>query len=106
MGVRPAPARRGAAAGVGIDLMTGGLTWAPPPPRRHRRRPVADLRPLRRAPAAKLRGHRELTVDDAILRIVALRQRSLLVALTGAPRRGEADRARRRARRHAANADR
>ena len=33
--------------------------------------------------AAKLRGHRELTVDDAILRIVALRQRSLLVALDG-----------------------
>ena len=33
--------------------------------------------------AAKLRGHRELTVDDAILRIVALRQRELLAALEG-----------------------
>src|SRR5690606_25798750 len=32
---------------------------------------------------AKLRGHRELTVDDAILRIVALRQRELLAALEG-----------------------
>jgi len=33
--------------------------------------------------AARLRGHRELTVDDAILRIVALRQRELLAALEG-----------------------
>src|SRR5690606_4117763 len=33
--------------------------------------------------AAKLRGQRELTVDDAILRVVALRQRRLLAALEG-----------------------
>ena len=85
MGVRLGTgAAAGAAAGVGIDLMTGGLTLGA----------AAALGAIAgglwqtfghygERLAAKLRGHRELTVDDAILRIVALRQRSLLVALDG-----------------------
>ena len=74
----------GAAAGVGIDLMTGGLTLGA----------AAALGALAgglwqtfghygERLAAKLRGQRELTVDDAILRVVALRQRRLLAALEG-----------------------
>jgi hypothetical protein len=74
----------GAAAGVGIDLMTGGLTLGA----------AAALGAIAgglwqtfghygERLAAKLRGHRELTVDDAILRLVALRQRLLLAALEG-----------------------
>ena len=81
MGVRLGTgAAAGAAAGVGIDLMTGGLTLGA----------AAALGAIAgglwqtfghygERLAAKLRGHRELTVDDAILRIVALRQRSLIL---------------------------
>ena len=74
----------GAAAGVGIDLMTGGLTLGA----------AAALGAIAgglwqtfghygERIAAKLRGHRELTVDDVILRLVALRQHQLLRALDG-----------------------
>ena len=74
----------GAAAGVGIDLMTGGLTLGA----------AAALGAIAgglwqtfghygERIAARLRGHRELTVDDAILRVVALRQYQLLRALDG-----------------------
>ena len=74
----------GAAAGVGIDLMTGGLTLGA----------AAALGALAgglwqavghygERIAAKLRGHRELSVDDAVLRVVALRQTQLLDALEG-----------------------
>ncbi|HQZ03208.1 MAG TPA: GTPase/DUF3482 domain-containing protein [Thauera sp.] len=74
----------GAAAGVGIDLMTGGLTLGA----------AAALGAIAgglwqtfghygERIAAKLRGHRELTVDDVILRLVALRQQQLLLALDG-----------------------
>lgn len=74
----------GAAAGVGIDLMTGGLTLGA----------AAALGAVAgglwqtfghygERIAARLRGHRELTVDDAILRLVALRQYQLLGALEG-----------------------
>ncbi|WP_068638070.1 GTPase/DUF3482 domain-containing protein [Thauera butanivorans] len=74
----------GAAAGVGIDLMTGGLTLGA----------AAALGAIAgglwqtfghygERIAAKLRGHRELTVDDLILRVVALRQNRLLAALDG-----------------------
>jgi len=85
MGVRLGTgAAAGAAAGVGIDLMTGGLTLGA----------AAALGALAgglwqtfghygERIAAKVRGHRELTVDDAILRMVALRQRALLAALDG-----------------------
>ena len=77
-------AAAGAAAGLGVDLMVGGLTLGA----------AAALGAIAgglwqtfghygERIAAKLRGHRELTVDDAILRIVALRQRELLAALEG-----------------------
>ena len=72
----------GAAAGVGIDLLVGGLTLG-----------AATLLGalagggLQTARAyggrllGKLRGQRELTVDDGVLRLLALRQRQLLAAL-------------------------
>ena len=72
----------GAAAGVGIDLMLGGVTLGT----------AAAIGALAgggwqamqhfgtRA-YEKLRGHRELSVDDAILRLLALRQLHLLDAL-------------------------
>jgi hypothetical protein len=74
----------GAAAGVGIDLMTGGLTLGA----------AAALGAIAgglwqtfghygERIAARLRGHRELTVDELILRVVALRQNRLLAALDG-----------------------
>ena len=83
MGVRLGTgAAAGAAAGVGIDLMLGGLTlgaaaalgalagggW-------QAGRQFGDL------VVEKLRGQRELSVDDAILRLLALRQLRLLDAL-------------------------
>jgi hypothetical protein len=75
-------AAAGAAAGAGIDLMVGGLTlgaaaalgalagggWQVV---RHYGERVFD----------KLRGQRELTVDDSILRLLAMRQLYLLRAL-------------------------
>lgn len=85
MGVRLSTgAAAGAAAGMGIDLLTGGLTLGA----------AAALGAVAgglwqtfghygERIAAKLRGHRELSVDDAILRLVALRQRLLLAALEG-----------------------
>jgi hypothetical protein len=74
----------GAAAGVGIDLLSGGITLGA----------AAALGALagglwqtvghyRERLLAQLRGHRELTVDDAILRLLALRQLQLLRALEG-----------------------
>lgn len=89
MGVRLGTgAAAGAAAGVGIDLMAGGLTLGA----------AAALGAIAGSLwqtvghygeriAARLRGDRELTVDDSILRLVALRQRQLLAALE---RRGHA----------------
>jgi len=72
----------GAAAGAGIDLLVGGLTLG-----------AATLlgalaggsaqtaRHFGNRIMGKLRGERELTVDDAVLRLLALRQRQLLRAL-------------------------
>ncbi|MCQ4348667.1 DUF3482 domain-containing protein [Pseudomonas stutzeri] len=74
----------GAAAGAGIDLLVGGLTlgaaaalgaiaggtWQ-------------TLRNYGERLKGKLTGQRELSVDDAVLRLLALRQRQLLVALEG-----------------------
>jgi hypothetical protein len=85
MGIRIGKgAAAGAAAGVGIDLIAGGLTlgaaaalgaliggtW----------QSVSNLgdRLL-----GKLTGERELTVDDAIVRVLAARQQALLQALGG-----------------------
>jgi hypothetical protein len=72
----------GAAAGAGIDLLVGGLTlgaaaalgalaggtWQ-------------TLRNYGERLKGKLTGQRELSVDDAVLRLLALRQRQLLEAL-------------------------
>lgn len=72
----------GAATGVGIDLMVGGVTLGA----------AALLGALAGGGLqtarnyggrllGKLRGQRELTLDDQILRLLALRQRQLLAAL-------------------------
>ncbi|GGJ96702.1 DUF3482 domain-containing protein [Pseudomonas matsuisoli] len=72
----------GAAAGAGIDLMVGGLTLGA----------ATVLGALAGGGAqtarlygnrllGKLRGERELTVDDAVLRLLAVRQQLLLQAL-------------------------
>lgn len=77
-------AAAGAAAGVGIDLLAGGLTlgaaaalgavvggaWQ-------------SLSDYGDRVLGKLTGSRELTVDDAVLRLLAARQQHLLRALTG-----------------------
>ena len=72
----------GAAAGAGVDLLVGGLTLGA----------AAALGAIAGGAwqtvghygerlLGKIRGQRELTVDDAILRLLALRQRQLLQAL-------------------------
>ncbi len=72
----------GAATGVGVDLLVGGITLGA----------AAALGALIGGGAqtlrgygarlkGKLRGQRELTVDDAVLRLLALRQQQLLQAL-------------------------
>ncbi|MFZ6045807.1 GTPase/DUF3482 domain-containing protein [Pseudomonas sp. CR3202] len=72
----------GAAAGAGVDLLVGGLTLGA----------AAALGALAGGAwqtfghygerlLGKIKGQRELTVDDAILRLLALRQRQLLAAL-------------------------
>ncbi|NBA94059.1 DUF3482 domain-containing protein [Pseudomonas sp. R5(2019)] len=78
----------GAAAGAGVDLLVGGLTLG-----------AAALAGALAGGAlqtarsyggrllGKLKGQRELTVDDHVLRLLALRQRQLLDALE---RRGHA----------------
>lgn len=72
----------GAAAGAGVDLLVGGITLG-----------AAALvgaiaggalqtaRGYGARLLGKLKGQRELTVDDAVLRLLALRQRQLLAAL-------------------------
>src|SRR5471032_384265 len=72
----------GAAAGAGVDLLVGGLTLG-----------VAAIagaiaggalqtaRSYGSRLLGKIKGHRELTVDDSVLRLLALRQRQLLKAL-------------------------
>jgi len=72
----------GAAAGLGVDVLVGGITLG-----------AAALvgaiaggalqtaRSYGGRLLGKLKGQRELTVDDAVLRLLALRQRQLLAAL-------------------------
>jgi hypothetical protein len=72
----------GAAAGAGVDLLVGGITLG-----------AAALvgaiaggalqtaRSYGGRLLGKLKGQRELTIDDAVLRLLALRQRMLLQAL-------------------------
>ncbi|MBU1329883.1 MAG: GTPase/DUF3482 domain-containing protein [Gammaproteobacteria bacterium] len=72
----------GAATGLGVDLLVGGLTLGAAAA-------VGALvgggaQTLRRYGArlkGKFKGQRELTVDDAVLRLLALRQQHLLHAL-------------------------
>jgi small GTP-binding protein len=72
----------GAATGLGVDLLVGGLTLGAAAA-------VGALvgggaQTLRRYGArlkGKFKGQRELTVDDAVLRLLALRQQQLLHAL-------------------------
>jgi len=77
-------AAAGAAAGVGIDLIAGGLTLGA----------AAALGALIGGTwqsisnfgerlKGKLTGERELTVDDAIVRVLAARQHALLASLEG-----------------------
>jgi hypothetical protein len=77
-------AAAGAAAGVGIDLLAGGMTLGA----------AAALGALIGGTwqsvsefgdrlMGKITGERELTVDDAILRVLAARQQALLHALGG-----------------------
>ncbi|MDH4563466.1 GTPase/DUF3482 domain-containing protein [Pseudomonas sp. BN411] len=72
----------GAAAGAGVDLLVGGVTLGA----------AAALGAIAGGAwqtfghygerlLGKIKGQRELTVDDAILRLLALRQRQLLQAL-------------------------
>ncbi len=72
----------GAAAGAGVDLLVGGITLGA----------AALLGAIAGGGAqtarhygnrllGKLKGQRELTVDDAVLRLLALRQKQLLDAL-------------------------
>lgn len=72
----------GAAAGAGVDLMVGGITLG-----------AAALvgaiaggalqtaRSYGGRLLGKIKGHRELTVDESVLRLLALRQRHLMIAL-------------------------
>ena len=78
----------GAAAGAGIDLLVGGLTLG--------LATIAGavaggalqtMRGYGTRLMGKLKGQRELTVDDNVLRLLALRQQQLLAVLT---RRGHA----------------
>ncbi len=78
----------GAAAGAAVDLMTAGLSlgtgtlvgaaaggaWT-------------SMERFGKRMAGKLRGHREISVDDAVLRLLAMRGRALIHALD---RRGHA----------------
>ncbi len=78
----------GATAGAGVDLLVGGLTLG-----------AAALagtivggtlqtaRSYGNRLMGKLKGQRELTVDDSVLRLLALRQRQLLQALNRAAMR-------------------
>ncbi len=72
----------GAAAGAGVDLLVGGVTLG-----------AAALvgaiaggalqtaRSYGGRLLGKIRGHRELTVDESVLRLLALRQKQLVLAL-------------------------
>ncbi|MGH8434611.1 MAG: GTPase/DUF3482 domain-containing protein [Pseudomonas sp.] len=72
----------GAAAGAGIDLVVGGLTLgAAAVAGAIAGGALQTARSYGGRLLGKLKGQRELTVDDAVLRLLALRQRQLLQAL-------------------------
>lgn len=77
-------AAAGAAAGVGLDLMVGGITLgAAAAIGAIAGSGVQGMRHYGRRALARLRGQRELSVDEAIVRLLALRQMALLDALEG-----------------------
>ncbi|WP_116892793.1 GTPase/DUF3482 domain-containing protein [Pseudomonas syringae] len=72
----------GAAAGAGVDLMVGGVTLgASALVGAIAGGALSTARSYGGRLLGKLKGRRELTVDDAVLRLLALRQRHLLLAL-------------------------
>jgi len=72
----------GAAAGAGIDLLVGGLTLgAAALAGALAGGALQTVRGYGSRLLGKLKGQRELTVDDNVLRLLALRQRQLLHAL-------------------------
>ena len=72
----------GAAAGAGVDLMVGGLTLgAAALAGAIAGGALQTARSYGSRLLGKLKGQRELTVDDSVLRLLALRQRQLLQAL-------------------------
>ena len=71
-----------AAAGAGVDLMVGGLTLgAAALAGAIAGGALQTARSYGSRLLGKLKGQRELTVDDSVLRLLALRQRQLLHAL-------------------------
>lgn len=72
----------GAAAGAGVDLLVGGLTLgAAALAGALAGGALQTARSYGARLLGKLKGQRELTVDDSVLRLLALRQRQLLQAL-------------------------
>ncbi|MGB6213755.1 GTPase/DUF3482 domain-containing protein [Pseudomonas mandelii] len=72
----------GAAAGAGVDLLVGGLTLgAAALAGAIAGGALQTARSYGSRLMGKIRGQRELTVDDSVLRLLALRQRQLLHAL-------------------------
>ncbi|CAN1605755.1 GTPase/DUF3482 domain-containing protein [Pseudomonas mediterranea] len=72
----------GAAAGAGVDLLVGGLTLgAAALVGAIAGGALQTVRGYGNRLMGKLKGQRELTVDDSVLRLLALRQRQLLLAL-------------------------
>ncbi|QXI28244.1 GTPase/DUF3482 domain-containing protein [Pseudomonas vanderleydeniana] len=72
----------GAAAGAGVDLLVGGLTLgAAALAGAIAGGALQTARGYGSRLLGKLKGKRELTLDDSVLRLLALRQRQLLLAL-------------------------
>ncbi|WP_085580928.1 MULTISPECIES: GTPase/DUF3482 domain-containing protein [unclassified Pseudomonas] len=72
----------GAAAGAGVDLLVGGITLgAAALAGAIAGGALQTARSYGNRLLGKLKGQRELTVDDNVLRLLALRQRQLLLAL-------------------------
>src|SRR6195952_101536 len=72
----------GAAAGAGVDLLVGGITLGAGALGGARAGgALQTARSYGSRLLGKIKGQRELTVDDSVLRLLALRQRQLLQAL-------------------------
>jgi hypothetical protein len=72
----------GAAAGAGVDLLVGGITLgAAALAGAIAGGALQTARSYGSRLLGKIKGQRELTVDDGVLRLLALRQRQLLLAL-------------------------